>query len=152
MKRAPDRHGSGGGAAHAAIILLGLLCSAPTAGDVGGCGAEITALDPEDFALARKEQDCARCRECALATPRCARACDPAKPPETQVPTTCHPVRHDGEVCLRALQAASCEAYASYVDESAPATPSECEFCKLVPPPAIAPGLVVDGGASREAR
>ncbi len=128
-------------------MFLGWLCMAPTPGDVGGCGAEVTALDVEAFALSRKDLDCRRCQECGLTVPRCARACDPTKPTETSFPSTCKPIRHDGEVCLRALDVASCESFATYVDEQAPATPSECEFCKLAPAPGSLPGFSVDGGA-----
>jgi hypothetical protein len=127
--------------------ILALLCMAPTAGDVGGCGTEVTALDPRAFALARKDEDCNRCRECDLRSPRCGRACDPTKDVDTSIPPTCQPIRHDGEVCLRALRSASCDAYASYVDDVAPATPSECEFCKVAPPSGSVPGFVLDGAA-----
>ena len=127
------------------VVLLALLCMAPTAGDVGGCGTEVTALDPEVFALARKDEDCRRCGECELRTARCVRACDATKPTETTIPSTCEPIQHDGEVCLRALRAASCSAFSTYVDDVAPATPSECEFCKVAPTGA-SPGFVLDGG------
>ncbi len=127
-------------------LLLGLLCMAPTAGDVGGCGAEVDALDPDEFAIARKDEDCARCTECGLTTARCQRACDPAAPPDTNIPRTCRPITHDGAVCLRALRAASCEAYATYVDELAPALPTECEFCQLSPPPDAPPSFTSDAG------
>jgi hypothetical protein len=40
---------------------------------------------------------------------------------------------------LRALAAASCDTYATYVDDDAPATPTECDFCQ-VPLPSAAPG------------
>ncbi len=115
-----------------AVVVLGVLSMAPTAGDVGGCGAEITALDPLAFALARKELDCERCQECGIASPRCERACDPTKPVETVIPERCSPLQHDGEVCIRALHAASCDAYRTYVDEVSPAAPSECQFCRVV--------------------
>lgn len=127
------------------VVVLALLCMAPTAGDIGGCGAEVTALDREAFAIARKNEDCDRCAECGIRRARCERACDPAKAPEIRIPSTCTPIEHDGVVCLRALRASSCTTYASYVDDVAPATPSECEFCKIAPPPAS--GFVVDGGA-----
>lgn len=126
------------------IGVLAVLCMAPTAGDVGGCGSEIAALDPLAFALARKDKDCERCNECGITTERCRRACDPATPAETSLPSTCKPLRHDGEVCLRALHAASCDAYSGYVDDHAPATPNECEFCKVPPPPP--PTTLTDGG------
>lgn len=113
--------------------VLGLLCAAPTAGDVGGCGAEVKALDPVAFARARKDMDCERCAQCGIRTGRCARACDPDKDVETVIPATCKPLLHDGEVCLRRLNAASCDAYATYVDDVSPSTPSECAFCKRAP-------------------
>lgn len=126
------------------LVVLALLCVAPTAGDVGGCGKEATDLDAQDYALARKSEDCDRCRECGIHTARCERACDPAKSPDVLLPATCKPVYHDGEVCLRALDAVSCDKYATYVDDFAPATPSECDFCKIAPEPP--PPAFVDGG------
>lgn len=123
------------------VALLALLCMAPTPGDVGGCGSEVEALDPTAFAFARKDEDCRRCTECGISSARCERACDPASSPETVIPATCLPLHHDGVVCLRALRAASCSAYATYVDEHAPVTPSECAFCRVAPtapPPSFA--------------
>lgn len=126
--------------------VLGALTMAPTVGDVGGCGVEATALDREAYALARKDEDCKRCSECGLATERCARACDVAAAPDVQLPATCLPLLRDGEVCVRALRAASCDAYATYMDDLAPAVPSECDFCRV--PPAPPPGpTFADGGA-----
>lgn len=107
------------------------LLTAPTVGDVGGCGKTPTALDPDVYARARKSVDCQRCTECGLATQRCARACDANWPPDIAIPSTCHPLYHDGEVCIRALKAASCSDYASFVDDAAPSAPTECEFCRL---------------------
>jgi len=124
-----------------AVVVLGALSMAPTAGDIGGCGSEVKALDPLAFALARKDMDCERCRQCSISSGRCERACDPSKPVETSIPSTCQPLLHDGEVCLRALRAASCDAYRTYVDELAPSTPSECEFCKVVPGGSSGPGF-----------
>ena len=129
-----------------AVVVTGVLSMAPTAGDVGGCGTEVKALDPLAFALARKDMDCERCRECGITTPRCQRACDPDKDPETSIPATCQPLQHDGRVCIRALSSASCDAYATYVDELSPSTPSECEFCKVVPQGPL-PGFVLDGSS-----
>lgn len=131
------------------VVVLGVLCMAPTPGDVGGCGAEVTALDRDRFAAARKREDCLRCAECGLTTPRCARACDPKKAPETAIPASCLPLQHDGEACLRALDAASCDAYATYVDEARPVTPSECGFCKVEPP--SPPSFTADAPASERA-
>ena len=132
------------GSAFLGVALLGMLCMAPTAGDIGGCGAEITSLDPAAYAFARKDLDCRRCEECGLGTPRCIRACQPTTSPDVSVPSTCRPVKHDGEVCLNALRAASCDAYASYVAD-APTSPSECQFCQYVPPGPL-PGFAVDAG------
>lgn len=128
-------------------MLLGVLSMAPTAGDVGGCGTEVTALDPNAFAIARKEVDCARCKACSLSVPRCGRACSPTTAPDTNLPRTCQPIQHDGDVCLRALGAASCDDYATYVDERAPATPSECEFCRIPPSPNLPPSFTFDAGS-----
>lgn len=125
-------------------VLLAMLCMAPTAGDIGGCGKEATELDPDDYAFARKSEDCDRCRECGIGSERCKRSCDPARAPEIALPPTCKPVRHDGEVCLRALDTVSCERFATYVDDVAPATPGECDFCKIKPEPP--PPAFMDGG------
>lgn len=125
------------------VAILGVLSMAPTSGDVGGCGREATSLDVDAYAAARKDEDCDRCRECGVTTLRCERACDPAALPDIAVPATCKPLRRDGEVCLRAIHAASCDDFAGYVDDRAPKTPSECEFCRIVPPPADSFG---DGG------
>ncbi|HVH48099.1 MAG TPA: hypothetical protein VM925_37455 [Labilithrix sp.] len=129
------------------VAVLGVLSMAPTAGDIGGCGAEVKLLDATEFAVARKEQDCERCRECGISTARCTRACDATKATETNIPPSCQPLAHDGDVCLRALGAASCEAYATYVDDVAPSTPSECEFCKVAPE-RPAPAFAPDGAPS----
>lgn len=125
--------------------VLAVLCMAPTPGDIGGCGTTPTELDVESYAYARKAQDCERCNDCALHTARCSRACDPNLPPDTALPTTCRPLEHDGEVCLRALHEASCSTYATYVADTGASTPSECDFCKTGVPTPIA-GFVVDAG------
>ncbi len=104
------------------ITVLALFCMAPTAGDIGGCGSEVQALDPTVFAGARKELDCRRCAECSVSTARCKSACDPNKPPDTAIPKTCEPLFHDGEVCLRRLDAVSCDVYKTYVSDVAPST------------------------------
>lgn len=129
----------------AVVLILGVLCMAPTAGDIGGCGTEAASLDTNAFAAARKELDCRRCAECAIPTARCKSACDVTKPPVTQIPTSCQPLLHDGEVCLRKLDAVSCETFGSYVSDVAPSTPSECEFCKL---PGAAPTASLASDAS----
>jgi hypothetical protein len=103
---------------------------APTPGDVGGCGSEAVLLDRASYEATRRQKDCQRCEECGVTTARCARACDPAKPQDLFVPPSCLPLLHDGQVCIRALGAASCADFATYVDDVAPRTPSECQFCR----------------------
>lgn len=112
------------------VVTLGLLSLAPTAGDVGGCGASVEELDEARFARARKLVDCQRCTECGIATERCKAACDPKAPNEVGFPARCYPLLHDGEVCLNALLASSCSTYELYVDDAVRAIPSECEFCR----------------------
>lgn len=128
------------------VGLLAVLSMAPTAGDVGGCGTEATELHSMAFALARKDTDCERCRECGIENGRCQRACDPTKPVETSIPAACRPLQHDGEVCIRALRSASCNAYRTYVDEVAPSIPSECEFCRIEPEGSRTPGFAAPDG------
>lgn len=108
----------------AVALLLG---TAPTVGDVGGCGATASDLDLTAFAEDRKNIDCQRCQECALVSLTCRNACDPNG--ILKFPTGCHPLQHDGDVCLRALRVASCNDYASFVDDVAPTTTTECDFC-----------------------
>ncbi len=109
-------------------IVLGM---APTVGDVGACGSEPQELSTVLFVAERKNTDCTRCTECGLDTARCRRACTGGIPGDTSIPSTCRPLVHDGEVCLHALEAASCDTFARYVDDDAPTTPSECEFCRF---------------------
>jgi hypothetical protein len=123
-----------------ALVAL-VLGAGPTVGDVGSCGRTATDLDQAAFAAQRKALDCQRCEECALSTDRCKRACDRAQPSDVVIPKLCHPLAHDGEVCVHALEAASCSDYALYVDDVAPAAPPECDFCRA---PAPTPSL--DGG------
>ena len=119
------------------LLLVAVLAlvfgAAPTVGDVGSCGSAASDLHPAPFAIARKEIDCRRCTECRLATQTCRSACDPNAPGTAGWPSTCHPLLHDGQVCLRALLAASCGDYAPFVDDVAATTPSECDFCRFVP-------------------
>jgi hypothetical protein len=119
-----------GGGLRVTIACLGVLAMAPTPGDVGGCGSEAELLEPSSYEATRKRQDCQRCEECSVTTERCARACDPAKPSDIVVPPSCLPLLRDGQVCIRALVAASCTDFATYVDDVAPRTPSECQFCR----------------------
>lgn len=112
------------------VATLAVLAMAPTPGDVGGCGAEPALLDAKSYEATRKRQDCERCEECAVTTARCARACDAKAPPDIVVPPMCAPLLRDGQVCIRALGAASCEDFATYVADEAPRSPSECQFCR----------------------
>ena len=128
-----------------AVVVLGVLLMAPTPGDTGACGRTATELEHDRYTNARKVEDCQRCQECGLDTARCQRACDPKALPEIVLPPTCRPLYRDGEVCLRALGAASCDTFATYVDDDAPANPSECDFCR-VPVPEIPPGFGDGGG------
>jgi hypothetical protein len=50
-------------------------------------------------------------------------------PVQTAFPDRCVPLVHDGEVCLRALQYASCDDYRAYVSDVSPSVPTECNFC-----------------------
>jgi hypothetical protein len=110
-------------------LLLLLFCAAPTPGDVGGCGQSPDPLDPEVFFANKRDIDCKQCRACALATATCEGACSGEAPLPADFPEGCAPLVHDGEVCLRALHFASCDAYRSYVDDIAPTVPTECDFC-----------------------
>jgi hypothetical protein len=113
-----------------AMIAIVVLGTGPTVGDIGGCGATATEMSEETYAAARRNLDCRRCKECAIATERCRRACED-KTPETDLPATCRPLRRDGDVCVRALRAASCEDYASFMDDVSPTNPTECDFCRF---------------------
>ncbi len=105
----------------------------PTVGDIGSCGAQATLLDEGTFTRERKQTDCQRCTSCRLGTRTCSTACDPDSAPTAGWPSTCLPLQHDGDVCLRALEAASCGEYASFVSDTAPTLPTECDFCRDVP-------------------
>jgi hypothetical protein len=110
-----------------------VLGAAPTVGDIGTCGQQAVALDSRVFAAQRKSVDCQRCAECALSTQTCRRACDPRAPSNVGWPNTCYPLAEDGDVCIRALKAASCSDYASFVADAEPTAPTECDFCHLLP-------------------
>lgn len=149
MTRRASRNPPGRVSLAVVIVASATVLAAPTVGDVGGCGRVATELDKDVFAATRKREDCRRCAECELTAPRCVRACDAGAPPEVRFPLTCQPLLHDGEACLRALRAASCDDYATYVDD-APVTPSECDFCRVpdpLPPSALVEaGTAADGG------
>lgn len=105
-----------------------LLLTAPTPGDVGGCGQARQVLDVEAFFESKQGIDCERCDECRLRTERCVSACS-TSPIETEFPEGCVPLVHDGEVCLRRLLDASCDEYAGYMDDGDAKAPTECNFC-----------------------
>ncbi len=119
----------GTGARIALALAATLFCMAPVPGDVGGCGQQAQDLDPGTFFATKKQIDCDRCNECGLVTQACNQACDKSVGVPLAFPKYCYPLVHDGEVCLRALRVASCGDYAAYVDDTAPTTPSECNFC-----------------------
>ena len=109
-----------------ALVALFFLM-APTVGDIGSCSQSADDLDPNKFFLSKQAVDCQRCADCNLLTQACMVACGP--PMGGTFPPLCYPVVHDGEVCLDALQVASCSDYASYVADQGSTVPTECVFC-----------------------
>lgn len=114
------------------LLALGVLffCTAPTPGDVGGCGQDPQELDPEIFFGTKDSIDCDRCNECSFSSRICDRACGD-KLSQAAFPGDCMPLVHDGEVCLRALLDASCDDYSKYVRDEGPEVPTECNFCPV---------------------
>jgi hypothetical protein len=106
-----------------------LFCTAPTPGDIGGCGQKPAELDPGVFFASKDAIDCQRCQECSLTSTSCSKACDDPSSYPTAFPDRCVPLVHDGEVCLRALLNASCSDYSGYMDDHSPSVPTECNFC-----------------------
>jgi len=106
---------------------------APTPGDVGGCGEEAQLLDAPAFFRSKTDTDCDRCKDCGFVSSYCSKACDPATVLPNSFNEGCFPLVHDGEVCLRALQYASCSTFADYArdDPSTRSAPSECNFCPV---------------------
>ena len=124
------RRTTGHKATHALTIFLAVVFGmAPTVGDIGSCSQDVDPLDPAAFFAVKARIDCTRCGECGFSGKACQTAC--SAPPPTSFPHGCRPLVHDGEVCLHALIHASCDDYASYIDESRPTAPSECQFCPL---------------------
>jgi hypothetical protein len=119
-------------------VALGLVslffCTAPTPGDIGGCGQRPQELDPEIFFSSKAAIDCQRCGECSFSTKACTTACDSSQSYPLSFPDRCLPLVHDGEVCLRALLHASCSDYAEYMRDDSPTVPTECNFCPEPPP------------------
>lgn len=126
-------------ARRAALALVALtVLAGPTVGDIGGCGQRVEELDSSKFFAQKKVVDCSQCSRCGFATASCEAACGDAFE-DPGFPEDCFPLAHDGEVCLNALQAASCGDYAAFVDDLAPTVPTECNFCPLDRRPEEAP-------------
>ena len=109
-------------------IVLALGAAAPTAGDVGSCSEPAEDLDAGKFFAKKRGIECARCSECGVATRACGAACAPGGGADA-FPEGCYPLIHDGEVCLNALDAASCGDFAETMSDTAPTVPTECNFC-----------------------
>jgi hypothetical protein len=109
-----------------ALVAL-LFLAAPTPGDIGCANSPPLDLDPNKFFLAKQQDDCAACTACNFTTQACARAC--GAPMGGSFPNQCYPLIRDGDVCLDALEAATCADYASYVADQGATTPTECDFC-----------------------
>ena len=116
------------------FVLVLLFCTAPTPGDVGGCGQAPAELDPGTFFASKANIDCQRCEDCSLTRVSCQNACNFPDNFPSAFPDNCVPLVHDGEVCLRALLHASCDDYASYMSDSSPSVPTECNFCPELAP------------------
>lgn len=110
-----------------AMALAVVLGMGPMVGDIGSCGQQADDLDAPTFFDVKANIDCGRCGDCNLRGQQCDRACN--EPPQTAFAYGCRPLVHDGEVCLRALLHASCDDYASYMNDARPGAPSECQFC-----------------------
>jgi hypothetical protein len=109
------------------MVVAVLFGVGATVGDIGSCGQATDDLDARTFFEIKAGVDCSRCGECGLRTSSCDRACH--APTASAFPQGCRPLVHDGEVCLRALIHASCSDYESFVNDTAPTAPSECQFC-----------------------
>ena len=114
--------------AFAKLALLLLFVAAPTAGDIGSCGQEIQQLDAEKFFGQKQFVDCTMCRECGFDSQFCLDSCVNVLLQST-FPEDCFPLVHDGEVCLNALDASDCDAYATFMRDQDAAIPQECNFC-----------------------
>lgn len=110
-------------------VTVVLFCTAPTPGDIGGCGQRVQPLDPGEFFERKKANDCKMCSECSFSTDYCEKACDGDVEPESEFPEGCDPIVHDGEVCLNALEAADCDDYEDFVKDEGRKAPNECRFC-----------------------
>jgi len=124
------------------LCVISILCAAPTVGDVGSCNERADPLGAPEFFGARVDLECGKCRSCGIDSRQCTLVCEQSKNGTypRAFPQGCHPVIHDGEVCLHALDAQSCGDFADVVSD-APIVPTECDFCPPVPP------LPADGGS-----
>lgn len=122
------------------VMIVAMLCLAPTPGDIGGCGQTAEDLDPAVFFSTLAATDCRACQSCGFPSATCTQACDTKTPIPAAFSAGCAPLAHDGEVCLRRLQNDSCSVYQRYVadDEAGKAVPltsrprpSECQFCPV---------------------
>lgn len=113
-----------------AVFFLAPLVAAPTVGDVGSCGSAAEPLGAPEFFGARVSLECQRCKDCGYGGRTCTLVCDQTAKQSypRSFPEGCHPVIHDGEVCLHAIEALSCSAFGDLVAE-APIVPTECDFC-----------------------
>ncbi len=118
----------------ATLSLLLTFVAAPVVGDIGSCGEDPADLDPVKFFAEKARIDCAHCSECDIQSFLCGQACDPTQN-ATAFPRGCYPYVQDGNVCLNALDAASCDEYRDYMNDQGPTSPTECNFC----PPEEAP-------------
>jgi hypothetical protein len=109
-------------------MLLAVLCAAPTPGDIGGCGQQPQPLDPGLFFAEKARVDCEKCKDCGFLSQQCTLACA-NELSVVDFPEGCEPLVHDGEVCLRALEATGCGDYEDYVKDAGRQAPSECLFC-----------------------
>lgn len=114
------------------VIVLAFFAAAPTVGDVGGCNDSADPLDASKFFGARLQLECDRCKECGYTTAACKRACNKSTIVPSTFPAGCKPLEHDGQVCLRALEALSCDGFGDVVS-SPPIVPTECDFCPEPP-------------------
>lgn len=125
-RREPTRGAASGADILRVAVVALLFTAAPVAGDIGSCGQEAEDLDPVKFFAAKDEIDCRRCEECGVLTRACDDACAPGQ--QTEFLPGCYPLVHDGEACLSALEAASCDDYALFMDDAG-SVPTECNFC-----------------------
>ncbi len=123
------------------MVALVFFVAAPTVGDIGSCSQPEDDLDPAKFFPAKQALDCQRCLDCEITTDACNVACGAVNAQD--FPKGCVPLVHDGEVCLDALDAATCADYARFMADQEAIIPTECNFC----PPLGAGGGGGAGGA-----